>query len=283
MPQTKLTKFDVKMARRRVECAVYAFGGTVTRRQSSPQYIKPDTKSIFRVKQDSSSIESSLVKSSSQDGTSGGEDGQSKQKRRLRPRSRQRKYEENLRHQYFEHGDRLSWDVQANLSLTLEGGNTFDEDEIMLKWSGDSHLSEGKQQEQQQLKKNRCKKCGQMKQGHVCPYSSSLQRSIGIMVYPSANAHVADEPGYLAPALCEMNNFISIKSASFESNMDERMKLMEMVAFNGQKGGLQKRQISGGNVAASTMTPYRRKSLLNSSDTICEQNDSKRGSSIDLA
>ena len=33
------------------------------------------------------------------------------------------------------------------------------------------------------------------------------------MAYPSANAHAADEPGRLAPALREMNTFILFKNA----------------------------------------------------------------------
>jgi len=54
----------------------------------------------------------------------------------------------------------------------------------------------------------RCKLCGQPKQNHVCPYQQSLQRSIGISVYPAVNAFTADEPGRLAPSLTEMNNFV---------------------------------------------------------------------------
>ena len=125
---------------------------------------------------------------------------------------RREKYEKRLRQQYFEHGNRLSWDVQCNLSLTLNGAKTFDDDEL-LKRSG-SNVSNDKS-----ARKNRCKKCGQIKLGHVCPYVSSLARNIGIMVYPSANAHVADEPGVISSALCEMNNFISIKSGSFGETM----------------------------------------------------------------
>jgi len=54
----------------------------------------------------------------------------------------------------------------------------------------------------------RCKLCGQPKQNHTCPYQQSLQRSIGVMVYPAVNSFTALEPGVLAPALSEMNNFI---------------------------------------------------------------------------
>ena len=60
--------------------------------------------------------------------------------------------------------------------------------------------------------KYRCKLCGQPKQNHTCPYQSSLMRSIGTMVYPVVNAFVSDEPGKLAPALSEMNNFTSLLS-----------------------------------------------------------------------
>lgn len=54
----------------------------------------------------------------------------------------------------------------------------------------------------------RCKLCGQPKQNHTCPYQQSLQRSIGITVYPAVNAYTAYEPGTLAPTLSEMNNFV---------------------------------------------------------------------------
>lgn len=35
-----------------------------------------------------------------------------------------------------------------------------------------------------------------------------MQRNIGVSVYPAVNAYTASEPGYLAPALSDMNNFI---------------------------------------------------------------------------
>ncbi len=60
--------------------------------------------------------------------------------------------------------------------------------------------------------KYRCKLCGQPKQNHSCPYESSVMRSIGTMVYPAVNAFVSNEPGRLAPALSEMNNFTSLLS-----------------------------------------------------------------------
>jgi hypothetical protein len=57
--------------------------------------------------------------------------------------------------------------------------------------------------------KYRCKRCGQLKQNHLCPYQQPLQRSIGIMVYPAVNSYNAAEPGVIAPSLSKMNNFIS--------------------------------------------------------------------------
>jgi hypothetical protein len=60
--------------------------------------------------------------------------------------------------------------------------------------------------------KYRCKLCGQPKQNHTCTYESTVMRSIGTMVYPAVNAYVSDEPGRLAPALSEMNNFTTLLS-----------------------------------------------------------------------
>ncbi len=60
--------------------------------------------------------------------------------------------------------------------------------------------------------KYRCKLCGQPKQNHTCSYQSAMVRSIGTMVYPAVNAFVSNEPGRLAPALSEMNNFTSLLS-----------------------------------------------------------------------
>ena len=67
--------------------------------------------------------------------------------------------------------------------------------------------------------KYRCKLCGQPKQGHRCPFGrKSLVRSIGTMVYPAVNAFVSHEPGALAPALSEMNNFTHLLSRDDSSS-----------------------------------------------------------------
>jgi len=105
-----------------------------------------------------------------------------------------------------------------------------------------------------------------------------MQRSIGVMVYPSVNAHVADEPGYLAPALCEMNNFISIKgSTSFESNNGEdRMKLTGLISLSERKNEVQTTASCGKDAAAKTMNQYRRKSLLESPTRTSEPIDNNK-------
>lgn len=63
----------------------------------------------------------------------------------------------------------------------------------------------------------RCKLCGQPKQNHTCPYQQSLARSIGTMVYPAVNAFTSAEPGILAPALSDMNNFVGSGGDSVSS------------------------------------------------------------------
>ena len=173
-------------------------------------------------------------------------------------------YEKKLRQQYFEHGNRLSWDVQANLALTLNGAKTFDDDE--LKRTG-SNASDGTKSSS---RKNRCKKCGQIKLGHVCPYVSSLARNIGVMVYPSANAFVADEPGRLAPALCEMNNFITfnVGSGSFGDVSSPDKKKKKRGKDDDDDGS--PRKMVAGCADDILSSPFRRKALLGSSTATCK-------------
>ena len=150
--------------------------------QSSSKQSNPDTMSIFRTRKDPSSGNQSSTESVSRvgghdcgSGSGSGSTKTSQQFALTNSTVRREKYEENLRQQYFELGDRLSRDVQANISLTLTGARTFNDNDVTFKRSG-SNLSDGKQQS---TRKNRCKKCGQVKMGHVCPYASSLLRNIG--------------------------------------------------------------------------------------------------------
>ena len=62
----------------------------------------------------------------------------------------------------------------------------------------------------------RCTRCGEPKNNHECKYQDSIQRHMGIMVYPASNAFCSKEPGDCTPALSEMNNFVSYES--LESN-----------------------------------------------------------------
>jgi len=223
--------------------------------------------SIFRTPPSAVVVSTTSAKSSR-----GGKAKSSSNKRALPQNNsmvRRDRYEKRLRQQYFEHGNRLSWDVQANLSLTLNGAKTFDDDE--LKKSG-SNISD-----KSSSRKNRCKKCGQIKLGHTCPYASSLARNIGVMVYPSANAHVANEPGKLAPALCEMNNFIAIKSGSFGliggeicgeiSSPGEKKKPGKDKNVSPDKVSSSIVVEGKGSVATNSdmSSPFRRKTLLGSS------------------
>ena len=283
--QSKLTKSDLAIAKQRIECAIYAFGGSVTRKQPQQQP-QPDKRSIFRTRESSSSSSSSssnATPSSYKSSSQGGVKRKGKQPlSRSNSQARREKYEKRLRQQYFEHGNRLSWDVQANLSLTLHGAKTFDDDDGPLKRSGSAEM--------RNQRKNRCKKCGQIKQGHICPYQSSLQRSIGIMVYPSANAHVADEPGGLAPALRTMNNFIPIRGESFEQGSGGSstsggregrrrqcswMKAKAATPATNSVGKQGKKSAIGG--AIMEVNPFRRKSILGApAIAMCTVIDDKR-------
>ncbi|KAL7551202.1 hypothetical protein ACHAWF_014993, partial [Thalassiosira exigua] len=266
--KSKLSKLDLVVAKRRVECAIYAFGGMVTRKKPKQPVPLTDKLSIFRTRSEMSSNDATPSPSKVSSRGSGLNGSRRKKGKASIARSnsmaRRERYEKKLRQQYFEHGNRLSWDVQAGLNLTLGGAQTFDDEDDgddlrALKRSG----SRGGSSDGGERRKNRCKKCGQIKQGHICPYQSSLQRSIGIMVYPSANAHVADEPGTLAPALCEMNNFIPIKGGGGES-FEVGVK-KEETSFDGASPGH----------GTSDVSPFRRKTLLEPPTMTCKSVDAE--------
>jgi hypothetical protein len=76
--------------------------------------------------------------------------------------------------------------------------------------------------------KYHCKRCGQLKQNHVCPYRQPLQRSIGVMVYPAVNSYTAAEPGTIAAPLAKMNNFVSYdESAEDQPTISPKSSSME--------------------------------------------------------
>ena len=59
----------------------------------------------------------------------------------------------------------------------------------------------------------------------MCPYLASLKRDIWMMVYPSANTDAANKPGKLAPALCKMNNFLTLKCGGRTNLLDRKKEI----------------------------------------------------------
>lgn len=224
-PYSEPNPQDIEVARRRVISAVCAFGGTFQGDRQIQQPKSGGTQSIFREKPG----EVATVTPNSSASTSPGGH-----------RSRHRaKYDEMLPSRYYENDNRLSWEFEehppiddmgreeeeaderkreedangisvGSECLKREGGNNDDDDDDDDDDAddGEKTASESKDGDQPKMK-YRCKLCGQPKQNHTCPYQQSLARSIGTMVYPAVNAFTASEPGNLAPALTEMNNFVS--------------------------------------------------------------------------
>lgn len=223
---------DIAVALRRVACAVCAFGGTFMGERRSQDKITPKTssQSIFREKPG----DPATVTPSSSASTSPGSRHQSRQRA---------KYDEMLPSRYYENDNRLSWEFEEN--PPIEDGKDDDEDDLndLKKEDGDdkskggsvngekgrsddsggqSNSESGKKTptngtNDQPKMRYRCKLCGQPKQNHTCPYQQSLARSIGTMIYPAVNAFTSAEPGVLAPALSEMNNFVGSGSESVSS------------------------------------------------------------------
>ena len=215
---------DLNIARQRIKAAVCAFGGTMR-------------KVIYSVE---AGAQGSRTKSS------------------------KKFYLENLPKRYKESENHLSWECEENpplrdgddssLSGNLGESSKSPANVTALKASDDSKhelpqsdpvvTSEEEQQpnsdsfsspsrELMQIR-YRCRMCGQLKYNHTCPMLRSVQRSIGVMVYPALNAFIASEPGLLAPPLSEMNNFTgSFDTSSFPEKtpsrftMDDQTKRME--------------------------------------------------------
>jgi hypothetical protein len=214
---------------RRIASAVCAFGGTIMGDRASLAQQKANSQSIFREK----------------DGrdTAPGSTSTSKPGRRSRNKS---KYDEQLPSRYYENDNRLSWEFEENPPVddvedeeedlhfkngeggdglksnngTSNGANGAAEgDDVSTQGDGEggTKTTSASPAGDQPKMRYRCKLCGQPKQNHTCPYQQSLARSIGTMVYPAVNAFTSAEPGVLAPALSEMNNFILSDSHSVSS------------------------------------------------------------------
>ncbi|KAK1742696.1 hypothetical protein QTG54_006293 [Skeletonema marinoi] len=209
------SEIDLTTAKRRIQSTICAFGGTINskKEEEHPPVEKlvsfsghNSKSSIFRSR--SSDATSKPSKSSSTSSKSAG----LKRKKKNKSILRRERYEKKLRDQYFENGNRLSWDVQHSLRLTLSGAKTFDEED-----NSDSSVTKPSTKTDSDFESNRptqykCTLCGALKKKHVCTNQPTILRSIGVNVYPAVNAYTADEPGSLTCALTEMNNFITSSS-----------------------------------------------------------------------
>lgn len=154
-------------------------------------------------------------------------------------------YEETLAYRYYENCGRISWDVEESpfdatkKSMDDTDSSSFNSDveeeapPLQTKNMSDrnqfldeidnSESSSMSEEDDCGKTKYRCKLCGKPKHNHVCSYQQALERSIGTMAYPCLNAFECKEPGRLAPALSEMNNFTDLIDVEKE-NTDTRLQ-----------------------------------------------------------
>lgn len=235
---------DSALALRRVASAICAFGGSITgdrKRASSTEKNKENKQSIFREKDDGIKSDAATVTPTSSSGTPPGSRGQLSRAKH--------KYDDVLPSRYYENENRLSWEFEESPPVgneeedDEENSNRGDESEgkkenprVKSEEDGDearqlsssptagqkpspSPTNEGGKkaaspQGDQPKMRYRCKLCGLPKQNHTCAYQQSLQRSIGVMIYPAVNAFTSSEPGMLAPTLTDMNNFVNDPSST---------------------------------------------------------------------
>ncbi|KAL7485528.1 hypothetical protein ACHAW6_011120 [Cyclotella cf. meneghiniana] len=185
------TASELAIAKRRIACAICAFGGYV---KGEKGITNSESSSIFRV--------SSVAKS----------------QRKMRRKANAVKV--SSRNRYFDNGVVLSWEVESNISFDkkdLDRNEKCEEDERKIERMPSTLSRASSMDQSESSKKYKCRLCGQLKQSHVCPFRQTVLRNIGVMVYPSANAYAANEPGMLAPSLCDMNNFVLLGSQSFDT------------------------------------------------------------------
>jgi hypothetical protein len=212
--KNELDKYDsdqLVVAQRRVKAAICAFGGNIVARPFSMN----DREVIFRPRD-----------------------------AKWHPAS---VYEQQLHSRYFMNRHRISWEVEENPPMhlgncdwdqsrprsTIKENSPLGRDdpitahvipEATSKGRGSSGTSPTLAEiasstgTEPPKTKYRCKLCGQPKMSHVCPYRESVQRNIGIQVYPTANPFAANEPGSLAPTLTDMNNAILQDSDSVDGD-----------------------------------------------------------------
>lgn len=227
---------DSAIATRRVASAICAFGGTISgdRNSASESKAKESKQSIFREKKTEEKGDAATVTPSSSTGTPPGSRA---------PTRAKSKYDELLPGRYYENENRLSWEFEESPPVETGGEGCISEKEVVTDENekdenvesddssrgltssplsqgddkqrdsptsdGEKKSNGGSPQNDQPKMRYRCKLCGLPKQNHTCPYQQSLQRSIGVMIYPAVNAFASSEPGMLAPTLTDMNNFVS--------------------------------------------------------------------------
>jgi hypothetical protein len=235
------TPQDIAVARRRIESSVCAFGANLNRDRVNHHEGK-NSGGQTASKETSGSQQSATVTPSSSIGTPQGS--------RFLTRAKM-KYEEGLPGRYYENESRLSWEFEETppIEISQEDEDKNDEsknddtrddklrsEDPYCKQVGEDYSGKMLSASPTPKMRYRCKLCGQPKQNHNCPYQQSLARSIGINVYPAVNAFSAAEPGSIAPALSEMNNFVDQKdvSSSNESSptrpTPERLRLAAQTA-----------------------------------------------------
>ena len=186
------TENQMMICRRRVNSSVCAFGGIITNRAVSFDTMSDDVKEELEEK---------------------------------------RKYDENLSMRYYMKENCVSWDVELHevvkpsaKKAKIEAPDTPKASALKSPYcapvtpkspgspGGGGGDGSNKDEKKKTKTKYRCKLCGLPKQNHTCTYKQKVFRSIGTQVYPVVNAFVSNEPGLLAPALSEMNNFTSLLS-----------------------------------------------------------------------
>jgi hypothetical protein len=120
---------------------------------------------------------------------------------------------------FYEHENRISWEVEEDPPVQTPSNkrkstSNDSDNKTPKKNQNESLIATITPDKSNQPKmRYRCKLCGLPKQNHKCRFQKSIQRSIGVNVYSAVNAFTSAEPGDLAPALNEMNNFIATEMA----------------------------------------------------------------------
>ena len=114
---------------------------------------------------------------------------------------RMRTYREAMAERFYEDENRLSWEIEEDPPIELSDSDEGVEDDSIdsKRFTDDDDRK----------------------------FTSSLQRNIGVMVYPAVNAFTATEPGIITPALSEMNNFVDLNNSleSYPSKAHDEMTL----------------------------------------------------------